>query len=83
MKRPTKVAALNSGQDVISLAAPTDPPKAKPPTLSIVSILKGCRVSTFETGKPAMATVVSVCTFWKVETKLMDAVAMILVSRIV
>lgn len=59
-----RVAALHGGHEGISLATPTSP-KAKPPTLSIVIILKGCRVSTFETGKPAMATVVQFVHFGK------------------
>ena len=51
-RSPPRVAALHGGHDGISLATPTSP-KAKPPTLSNVIILKGCRLSTFEAGKPA------------------------------
>lgn len=65
MKRPAKVAALNSGQDVISLAAPTDPPKAKHPTLPLQLSWKDAKLIFFE----EMATVCSVC-IWRVERKL-------------
>ena len=78
MGSPPRVPALHGG---ISLA--TTSPKAKPPTLSIVIILKGCRVSTFEAGKPAIATVFFSLYILESRKKADDAVAMMLVSRIV